>query len=88
MEPGGRNQWQPVANGTAAKTARKAKPVAVGCDPLPLNVDGKEGANVSLEVTVAPAKKCPGNAFEGRRRATLRAMSRYVVGGTADRCRP
>jgi hypothetical protein len=47
MEPSGRNQWQPVANATAAKTPNQAKSVAMGCDPLPLNLDGKEGVDGS-----------------------------------------
>jgi hypothetical protein len=40
MEPSGRNQWQPVANGTALKTAHPSETLAVGCD-------GKEGVDGS-----------------------------------------
>jgi hypothetical protein len=47
MEPSGRNQWQPVANATAAKTPNQATSVATGCYPLPLNLDGKEGVDGS-----------------------------------------
>jgi hypothetical protein len=49
MEPSGRNQWQPVADAPAAKPQAQAKSVAVGCEPLPLNLDGKEGVNPGLE---------------------------------------
>jgi hypothetical protein len=49
MEPSGRNQWQPVADAVAAKPQEQAKSVAVGCEPLPLNLDGKEGVNPGLE---------------------------------------
>ena len=45
MEPSGRNQWQPVADAPAAKPQEQAKSVAAGCEPLPLNLDGKEGVD-------------------------------------------
>jgi hypothetical protein len=35
MKPSGRNEWQSVANGTAAKRLQTRKTVAVGCDRLP-----------------------------------------------------
>jgi hypothetical protein len=59
MEPSGGNQWQSVANATAAKTQNQAKSVAVGCDPLPLNLDGKEGVDGSSpsEGPKIPAKR-------------------------------
>jgi hypothetical protein len=47
MEPSGRKQWQPVADAPAAKPQEQAKSVAVGCEPLPLNLDGKEGVGGS-----------------------------------------
>jgi hypothetical protein len=42
------DQWQPVANGTAAKTAQLGKTVVVGCDRLPKNCHGKEGSPVRV----------------------------------------
>jgi hypothetical protein len=47
MEPSGRNQWQPVANAEARKRLKQAKTVAVGCDQLPWDLDGKEGVDGS-----------------------------------------
>ena len=47
MEPSGRNRSQPVANGTAAKTAQTGETVAVGCDQLPKSFHGKEGVDGS-----------------------------------------
>jgi hypothetical protein len=47
MEPSGRNQWQPVANGTASKPRKYAKTVATGCDRLPRDCHGKEGVDGS-----------------------------------------
>jgi hypothetical protein len=47
MEQSGRNQWQPVANGIAPKTARTSQTVAMGCDQLPGPQDGKEGVDGS-----------------------------------------
>jgi hypothetical protein len=41
MEPSGRNRWQPVANEQAPKTPKTSQNLAMGCDPLPLNLDGK-----------------------------------------------
>jgi hypothetical protein len=41
MEPSRRNQWQPVANGTALKTAHSSETLAVGCDQLPESFHGK-----------------------------------------------
>jgi hypothetical protein len=38
MEPGGRNQWQPIADAPAAKPQERATSVAAGCEPLPLNL--------------------------------------------------
>jgi hypothetical protein len=38
---------QPVANEPTPKTVKTSKTVAVGCDPLPLNLDGKEGVDGS-----------------------------------------
>ena len=43
----GRNRWQPVANGMAAKTARTSQHVAVGCHWLPVGAHGKEGVDGS-----------------------------------------
>ena len=48
MEPSGRKQWQPVADAPAAKPQEQAKSVAVGCEPLPLNLDGKDGVDGSV----------------------------------------
>jgi len=45
MEPGGRNQWQPVANPDAPKTADLSQ--AAGCDHLPIGAHGKEGVDGS-----------------------------------------
>jgi hypothetical protein len=42
MEPSGRNQWQPVANGPVAEGPESGKTVAVGCDRLPPGPHGKE----------------------------------------------
>jgi hypothetical protein len=47
MEPSRRNQWQPVANAPSLKPQKQAKTVAVGCDRLPPNRDGKEGVDGS-----------------------------------------
>ena len=47
MEPRGCNRWQPFANDPRPKTANQAKTVAVGCDPLPREVHGKEGVDGS-----------------------------------------
>jgi hypothetical protein len=47
MEPSGRNQRQPVANAQTQKRLNQAESVAVGCDQLPPNLDGKEGVNGS-----------------------------------------
>jgi hypothetical protein len=47
MEPSGRNRWQAVANGTAAKPAQMPKTVAVGCHRLPGNWHGKEGVGAA-----------------------------------------
>src|SRR6266536_5068613 len=41
MEPSGRNQWQPLANGKAPKTARTSQTVATGCDRLPFGAHRK-----------------------------------------------
>jgi hypothetical protein len=40
----GGNRWQME---TLRKRRKQAKTVAVGCDPLPLNLDGKEGVDGS-----------------------------------------
>jgi hypothetical protein len=47
MEPSGRNRWQSLANRTGAKSAEKAKIVAVGCDRLPESFHGEEGVDGS-----------------------------------------
>ena len=47
MEPSGRNQWQPVANGKAPKPARTSQTVATGCNQLPIGAHGKEGVDGS-----------------------------------------
>ena len=47
MEPSGRNQWQPVANAGPQKPRKQAKTVAMGCDQLRPNLDGKEGVDGS-----------------------------------------
>ena len=47
MEPSGRNRWPPVANAEGRKRQKQAKPVAVGCDQSPPNLDGKEGVDRS-----------------------------------------
>jgi hypothetical protein len=43
MEPSGRNQWQPVANGRAPKTGEPSQNRCRGLRP----VDGKEGVDGS-----------------------------------------
>ena len=48
MEPGGRNRWQPVANGMAQKRRRQAETVAADCDRLPESFHGKEGVDFAL----------------------------------------
>ena len=53
MEPSGRNQWQPVADAPAAKPQEQAKSVAFGCEPLPLNLDGKEEVDRSAHTQPA-----------------------------------
>jgi hypothetical protein len=60
MEPSGRIQWQPVADAPAAKPQEQAKSVPVGCEPLPLNLDGKEGidgSSPSKAFTETPANR-------------------------------
>jgi hypothetical protein len=47
MGPSGRNQWQPVANGAAPKTAQTREIVAVDCQRLPPRLHGKEGVDGS-----------------------------------------
>jgi hypothetical protein len=47
MEQGGRNQWQPEANGTPVKRPKQARTVAVDCDRLPQRRHGKEGVSGS-----------------------------------------
>jgi hypothetical protein len=60
MEPSGRNQWQPVANRSAAETAKKGQSVAPGCDWLPRPSNGKEGVSGSSPEEGLP--KAPANA--------------------------
>jgi hypothetical protein len=47
MEPSGRNPWQPVANGTAARTAQQAKTAAAGCDRLPETFHGQANSVIA-----------------------------------------
>jgi hypothetical protein len=48
MEPSGRNRWQPVANGAAAKPAQRAETVAVSCDQLPQASLVRRGSTVRV----------------------------------------
>jgi hypothetical protein len=59
MEPGGRNQWQPVANAARPKTLQQGKTVAMGCYRLPIGAHGKEafdGSSPSEGFTKPPPK--------------------------------
>jgi hypothetical protein len=58
MEPTGRNPWQPVANGTAARTAQTGETVAAACDRLPETFHGKEGVDGSSPSEVFEEKPC------------------------------
>jgi hypothetical protein len=62
MEPGGRNQWQPVA-ARARKPRNQAKTVAVDCDRLPETFHGKEGVDRSSPSEAFP--KVPANRHFG-----------------------
>jgi hypothetical protein len=62
MEPSGRNQSQPVANGMRPKTARTSETVAVGCDQLPHEIHGKEGSTVRVRQR-ALQKPCKSQLF-------------------------
>jgi len=73
MEPSGRNQWQPVANVQAPKTAETSQTVATGCDHLPFGAHGKEGVDGS-----SPSEgftKGPANGFSLPRRHTYIARA-------------
>jgi hypothetical protein len=56
MEPSGGNRSQPLANGTAAKTAQRGKTIAMGCNRLLRKCHGKEGVDGSS----------PSEGFKGR----------------------
>ena len=49
MEPSGRNQWQPVANGKARKRLKQAQTVVTGCDQLPEGAHRKEEVDHSQQ---------------------------------------
>jgi hypothetical protein len=73
MEPSGRNQWQPVANGATAKRLKQAKTVAAGCDQLPIGAHGGEGVDGS-------------SPSEGSARAPAIGLSRLYRLGVARTC--
>jgi hypothetical protein len=47
MEPSGRNQWQPVANAQAPKTAETSQNRCHRLPPVAVRSDGKEGVDGS-----------------------------------------
>jgi hypothetical protein len=56
MEPSGRNRWQPVANGAAAKTAQIGEKRCRGLRPV---ADGEEGSTVRVRQRGFSREKIP-----------------------------
>jgi hypothetical protein len=90
MEQTGRNQWQPMANANATKTASTSQTVATGCDQLPIGAHGKEGVDGSspsegFHRSPAKAGFLSSNELT---HLTARVRSRYASVTPACRSRP
>jgi hypothetical protein len=54
LEPSGRNQWQPVANGPSLKTAEISQNRCRRLRPVAADLDGKEGVDPPTQQKLQP----------------------------------